>query len=47
VTALVLTQAPPATPEVGSTQLVVAALLGIAVIVLLITLLWTSARSSR
>jgi hypothetical protein len=39
VTALVLTQAPPATPAVGSTQLVVAALLGIAVIVLLITLL--------
>jgi hypothetical protein len=39
VTALVLTQAPPATPAVGSTQLVVAALLGIAVIVLLITYL--------
>jgi GntP family gluconate:H+ symporter len=31
VTALVLTRAPPATPAVGSTQLVVTALLGIAV----------------
>ncbi|MEN3298979.1 hypothetical protein [Pseudonocardia sp.] len=31
MTALVLTRAPPATPAVGSTQLVVAALLGIAV----------------
>jgi H+/gluconate symporter-like permease len=31
VTALVLTRAPPATPAVGSTQLVVAALHGIAV----------------
>jgi GntP family gluconate:H+ symporter len=31
VTALVLARAPPATPAVGSTQLVVAALLGIAV----------------
>jgi GntP family gluconate:H+ symporter len=37
VTALVLAQAPPAAPAVGTTQLVVAALLGIAVIVLLIT----------